>query len=93
MKKQFAAVFATRTRDEWTALFEGTDACCVPVLTLDEAPSHPQFAARGTYVERDGIIQPAPAPRFGGVAADLPAHPPLPGADRDAILRDWGISA
>ena len=61
---QFAELFKTRTRDQWCALLEGTDACFAPVLTTDEAPDHPHNAARATYIEIDGIVQPAPAPRF-----------------------------
>ena len=58
------ALFRSRTRDEWCALLEGTDACVAPVLDLDEAPKHPHNVARGTFVEVDGVMQPAPAPRF-----------------------------
>ena len=57
-------MFRTRTRDEWAAVFEGTDACVAPVLGLTEAPQHPHNVARGVFVERGGIVQPAPAPRF-----------------------------
>ena len=58
------ALFLTKTRYEWSRLLEGTDACFAPVLTLSEAPAHPHLAARGTFVEVDGVMQPAPAPRF-----------------------------
>ncbi|HEY3908799.1 MAG TPA: CaiB/BaiF CoA-transferase family protein [Stellaceae bacterium] len=71
-----AARFKTRTREEWRALLEGTDACFAPVLTTDEAPDHPHNAARGTYVEIGGIVQPAPAPRFSRTRPDLPMPPP-----------------
>ena len=64
LKERFAALFRTKTRDEWSALLEGTDACFAPVLSLAEAPLHPHNRARGTFVTRDGIVQPAPAPRF-----------------------------
>lgn len=93
LKQRFAAAFATRTRDEWAKAFEGVDACAAPVLSLDEAPEHPHIAARGTYAERDGVLQPAPAPRFGGSVAPLPGPPPKPGADRESVLRDWGVDA
>ncbi len=63
-KKQFAEIFRQKTRDEWCALLEGTDACVAPVLDLDEAPRHPHNVARQTFVEVDGVVQPAPAPRF-----------------------------
>ncbi|MBO0804117.1 MAG: CoA transferase [Nocardiopsaceae bacterium] len=72
LRSALAARFATRTQAEWTAVFEGTDACVSPVLPMKEAPSHPHLAARGTYVETGGVTQPAPAPRFGS-AADSPA--------------------
>jgi alpha-methylacyl-CoA racemase len=91
VKQIIAAAFRTRTRAEWTALFDGTDSCCVPVLSLDEAFAHPHIVARGTFVERDGVVQPAPAPRFGDAPAALPALPPIPGTDRDEVLRDWEI--
>lgn len=75
MQAGLAALFKTRTRDEWCALLEGTDACFAPVLTTDEAPLHPHNVARGTYVAIDGITQPAPAPRFSRTVPDLPIPP------------------
>jgi alpha-methylacyl-CoA racemase len=73
LRKRFAEVFATRTRTEWTVVFEGTDACVAPVLSLAEASAHPHIAARGTLVEHDGKVQPAPAPRFSATPARLGA--------------------
>ncbi|MBI4190011.1 MAG: CoA transferase [Betaproteobacteria bacterium] len=67
--------FKTRTRDEWTALLEGTDACFAPVLGMDEAPKHPHLQARGTFVEVDGVVQPAPAPRFSRTVPEVPTPP------------------
>lgn len=64
LKAKLAAIFATRTRDEWCAVMEGTDICFAPVLSLGEAPAHPHNAARGVFVEIDGLTQPAPAPRY-----------------------------
>lgn len=64
LRETFAAAFATRTRDEWAAVFDGTDACVTPVLTFAEATTHPHAAARDAFVELDGVVQPAPAPRF-----------------------------
>jgi alpha-methylacyl-CoA racemase len=90
-KARLAALFKTRTRDEWCALLEGTDACFAPVLTTDEAPHHPHNKVRRTYVEIDGIVQPAPAPRFSRTVPELPI-PPQPSAgleDVDVILADW----
>ncbi|MGH7116820.1 MAG: CaiB/BaiF CoA transferase family protein [Stellaceae bacterium] len=85
-----AARFKTRARDEWCALLEGTDACFAPVLTTDEAPHHPHNAARGTYVEIDGIIQPAPAPRFSRTQPDLPIAPQRIGPEQaEAALAPW----
>ncbi len=69
LKERLAAVFLTKTRDEWCALFDGTDACIAPVLSLAEAPHHPHNVARQTFVDRDGMIMPAPAPRFSRTPA------------------------
>jgi alpha-methylacyl-CoA racemase len=91
LRKRFAEVFATRTRREWTAVFEGTDACVAPVLSLAEAPSHPHIAARGTLVERDGFVQPAPAPRFSATPAGFPTPPATPGEHTRSALADWGF--
>jgi alpha-methylacyl-CoA racemase len=91
-KARLAAVFATRTRDEWCAVLEGSDACFAPVLDWDEAPRHPHNRARGTFVEVDGVVQPAPAPRFSRTPSPAPTAPRPPGSDSDAVLRDWGIA-
>ena len=90
-KVRLTAVFKTRTRDEWCALLEGTDACFAPVLTTDEAPEHPHNKRRRTYVEVDGIVQPAPAPRFSRTIPDLPIppQPPLGLDEAEAVLADW----
>ncbi|MFF0434122.1 CaiB/BaiF CoA transferase family protein [Streptomyces sp. NPDC004327] len=85
--------FRTRTRDEWTAVFEGTDACVAPVLSLREAPAHPHLAARGTFVEHAGLVQPAPAPRFSATPGTVRTGPALPGADTDEVARDWAVPA
>jgi alpha-methylacyl-CoA racemase len=87
---QFTELFKTRTRDQWCALLEGTDACFAPVLTTDEAPDHPHNAARATYVEIDGIVQPAPAPRFSRTVPDLPIPPqPTSPETAEAALAAW----
>ena len=88
LRERFAAVVATRTRDEWAALADGTDACIAPVLTMSEAPAHPHLSARDTFVEVDGLLQAAPAPRFSRTPAGAPG-PVLP-SDVEA-LRAWGI--
>ena len=90
LRVRMAELFRTRTRDEWTALLEGTDACVAPVLSLAEAPSHPHNAARGTFTEVAGLIQPAPAPRFSATPGGISGPAPEPGADTDEILRECG---
>ncbi|QOY93921.1 CoA transferase [Massilia sp. UMI-21] len=92
LKTRLAALFATRTRDAWCRLLEGTEVCFAPVLDLEEAPRHPHNAARGTFVDIDGVTQPAPAPRFSRTAPPMPHAPSSPGADNDAILADWGFT-
>jgi alpha-methylacyl-CoA racemase len=92
MKRRFAEVFATRTRAEWCEELEGTDSCFAPVLSFDEAHLHPHNVARGTFVERDGVVQPAPAPRFSRTAAAIARGPAVPGADTRAALADWGLA-
>ena len=86
LRERFAAAFLTRTRDEWAEAFAGLDACVAPVLSMAEAPDHPQMRARDTFVTVDGAVQPAPAPRFSRTP---PASPPEPAA---ADLRDWGLT-
>jgi alpha-methylacyl-CoA racemase len=92
MKERFAAVFATKTRDEWTSIFEGTDACVAPVLSMTEAPDHPHNARRGTFCEVAGVLQPAPAPRFSATPSSIRWPPPNPGQRADEALSDWGVS-
>lgn len=93
MKERFAAIFRTKTRDEWTAVFDGTDACAAPVLSPLEAPHHPHIRARGTFVEVAGVVQPAPAPRFSRTPGEIRCPPPVAGRDTDGALEDWGIPA
>jgi alpha-methylacyl-CoA racemase len=64
LRQKLEEVFKTKTREEWCRIMEGTDVCFAPVLTIAEAPQHPHMAARKTFVERHGVTQPAPAPRF-----------------------------
>ena len=90
LKATFAEIFASRTRDEWATIFEGSDACVSPVLTLEEAAAHPHNQVRQAFVEVDGIVQPAPAPRFSRTPAELDRLPPAPGADTDDVLRRFG---
>ena len=88
--RRLEAVFAMRTRDEWAAAFEGTDACVAPVLRMGEAPAHPHMRARGTFMEGD-VLQAAPAPRFDRTPAPPPREPRAPGADTDAVLAELGL--
>ncbi|MBT2441355.1 CoA transferase [Streptomyces sp. ISL-36] len=83
--------FRTRTREEWTAVFAGTDACVAPVLSLREAPAHPHLAARATFVHHGGLTQPAPAPRFSATPGAVRSGPALPGADTDEVAHDWAV--
>ena len=85
--------FRTRTQAEWTEVFEGTDACVAPILPFSEATRHPHLVARGTFLERDGLVQPAPAPRFSRTEAGL-GLPPAPeaGAQTREALTAWGIA-
>ena len=92
LRERFAAAFQSKTRDEWAAAFTGTDACVAPVLTPGEAPAHPHAAARGTFTESGGVLQPAPAPRFSRTASGRPAAPRRPGADTDAVLASLGLT-
>ncbi|MFT3726794.1 MAG: CaiB/BaiF CoA-transferase family protein [Terricaulis sp.] len=87
---KLAAVIKTKTRDEWTALMEGTDVCFAPVLTMGEAPKHPHNAARATFVEIDGVVQPNAAPRFSRTPGAVQGGPPQAASDPKEILASWG---
>ena len=90
VKERLTALFRTRTRDQWCEVLEGTDVCFAPVLSMDEAHTHPHNAARQAFIDVGGMRQPAPAPRFGGTPL---AHPTPPGAtDPRAALKAWGLS-
>ncbi|CAM5551283.1 CoA transferase OS=Streptomyces aurantiogriseus OX=66870 GN=GCM10010251_11750 PE=4 SV=1 [Streptomyces aurantiogriseus] len=91
LREAVAARFKSRTRDEWTAVFEGSDACVAPVLSLREAPHHPHLAARGTFTDHGGITQPAPAPRFSATPTTVRSGPARPGAGTADVARDWDI--
>ena len=93
LKKRLAAVFATKTRSEWCTLFEGSDACVAPVLSLAEAPHDPHNAERKTFVTAGGVTQPRPAPRFSATPASDPVMPKIAeGTDSAALLRAVGYS-
>jgi alpha-methylacyl-CoA racemase len=91
LRAAISHAFAARTRDDWAAVFEGTDACVAPVLSLTEAATHPHLAARDTFIEVGGVTQPAPAPRFSRTVPRQPTPPPPVGADTLDVLRDWVI--
>jgi alpha-methylacyl-CoA racemase len=90
LRDALAKTFAQRTRAEWAELFEGTDACVAPVLSMTEAREHPHMRERGVFTDRDGVVQPAPAPRFSATP-----NPPTSGvrseAEAEAVLRDWQV--
>ena len=91
-RQELAALFRTRTRAEWEQAFEGSDACTGPVLALDEAPMHPHVAARGMFVEVDGVRQPGPAPRFSRTPGTARSVPPA-GAHTEELLAEAGFDA
>ncbi|MGW6406814.1 CaiB/BaiF CoA transferase family protein [Streptomyces vinaceus] len=93
LREAVAARFKSRTRQEWTEVFEGSDACVAPVLSLGEAPLHPHLAARATFTDLGGITQPAPAPRFSATPAAVTSGPALPGAHTASVARDWDVPA
>jgi alpha-methylacyl-CoA racemase len=91
LRGKLEKLFKTRSRDEWCALLEGTDACFAPVLSIAEAPQHPHNVARGSFVEVDGVMQPAAAPRFSRTPAARPTPPEEVGADTRVVLHGWDI--
>jgi alpha-methylacyl-CoA racemase len=91
LRERLAALFATQPRAHWVELLEGSDACFAPVLTPREALAHPHLAARGVYVERDGVLQAAPAPRFSATPSSDAAAVPVRGEHGEAILRGIGL--
>ena len=93
LRARFGAVIKSKTRDAWTEVFSGTDACVTPVLSLDEVNRDPHMAARGTLQTVDGVTAPAPAPRFSRSKPEAGAPAREPGADTQAVLADFGFSA
>lgn len=91
LKKLLAETFRQRTRDEWCEIFADSDACVSPVLSFEEAPAHPQYGARASFLTLNGIRQPAPAPRFGRSATVLPQPPSRRDWPLERMLRDWGV--
>ena len=93
LKARLGAVIAAKTRDEWTQIMAGTDICFAPVLDMDEAPRHPHNMARTTFIEIEGVVQPAPAPRFSKTPGAVARPPPAIGAHSRSALEDWGLAA
>ncbi|MBM3696147.1 MAG: CoA transferase [Actinobacteria bacterium] len=93
LRERLAAAFLARTRDEWEQVFATLDGCVAPVLTMGEAPHHPHNSARGTFVEVGGVVQPAPAPRFGRTPAGMPSPPVAAGAHTETVLTRFGFSS
>ncbi len=91
LRGRIAAAFKERTRAEWAEIFAGSDACVAPVMSMSEAPDHPHLAARSTFVDPDGVTQPAPAPRFSRTPGAIQMPPPWPGEHTREALLDWGI--
>ncbi len=92
VKDRFAAIFKTKTRAEWCAILEGSEACFAPVLSLSEAPDHPHLKARGTLLEAADIVQPRPAPRYSRTSPEAPLPPCLPGEHTDQVLAELGFA-
>ena len=90
-KDRLTAIFKTKTRDEWDQILEGSDVCYAPVLSMEEAPDHPHNKERGTFVELDGVPQPAPAPRFSRTPSAIQRPPANPGEHTEEALIDWGF--
>lgn len=93
LRERIEARVATRTQEQWCGIFDGSDACVAPVLSIAEAPAHPHNQARGTFIEVDGVPQPAPAPRFSGTPAGTPRPPEPVNSRYEECLCDWGWSA
>jgi len=91
LREKLARLFLTKTRDEWSAIMEGTDVCFAPVLDLKEAPSHPHNMARNTYINYNGVTQPAPAPRFSRTQSQIQSSAAMVGEHSEEILADWGF--
>jgi alpha-methylacyl-CoA racemase len=92
IRERLTTLFKSKTRDEWCAILEGSDACFAPVLSMAEVHEHPHNKQRETFVEYSGVRQPAPAPRFSRTAGAVGGPPPVPGQHTSRALNDWGFS-
>jgi alpha-methylacyl-CoA racemase len=92
LRARFTEVFGSKTRDEWCALLEGTDVCFAPVLPMSEAAQHPHIRARNTVVEYEGVLQPAPAPRFSRTPGEIRRPRAKAGEHTDEVLSEWGFT-
>ncbi len=93
LRERIGAALATRTRDEWARVFDGTDACVTPVLRFDEVAGHPHMAARGSLIEVGGVTQAAPAPRFSRTPPARPAPPPSATVDLAGVIAGWATTS
>ena len=93
LKDKLSILFKTKTRQAWCDIMEGSDVCFAPVLSMSEAPEHPHNKQRKTFIENEGVLQPAPAPRFSRTKPEIKGPPPTPGQDTQSVLADFGFSA
>jgi alpha-methylacyl-CoA racemase len=91
LKIKMAKIVKSKTRDQWCKIMEGSDVCFAPVLSMEEALKHPHNVARSAFIEVDGVVQPAPAPRFSRTVPEISGPPPLPGDHNTTALQDWGF--
>ena len=91
MREKFASIFLTRTRDQWCKIFDGTEACVSPILSLNELQAHPHHTERASFVDVQGQMQPAPSPRFSRTQSKIAGPPVARGEGGSAALRDWGF--
>ena len=92
LRARFASIFLTRTRKEWEQAAAGRDACLAPVLSIEEAPQHPQMQARQVYMPFDNLIHPSPAPRFSRTPSSVRRSTPSAGQHTLEVLKEWGVS-
>ena len=92
LRRRLADIFRSKTRDEWCEVMEGREACFAPVLTIEEAVKHPHMRARRSFLDVDGVLQPAPAPRFSRTPSSVRSGPPIPGSNTNEIMSAWGFS-